>query len=154
MTTQTNYLERQPAYRAGHVPNMRQSDRITRSVETAAGIAFGLAVGRGDTDSARGAKLAGTLEDFLGVSILDVTQDIDNADKYAQYGGMSILTKGEIIVVVTGAPTTEDNVYFNATTGTFNASSGTGPILGARWMENSDNGLGRVFLPGYAQVQS
>jgi|SRR4051812_20811416 hypothetical protein len=154
MTTQTNYLERQPAYRAGHVPNMRQSDRITRSVEEVLGIGFGLAVGRGDTDSARGAKLAGTLEDFIGVSVLDVTQDVDNADKYARYGGISILTRGEIIVQVTGAPTTEDPVHFNATTGVFAASGGTGPVLGARWMENSDNGLGRVFLPGYAQPQS
>jgi hypothetical protein len=133
---------------------MRNSIRVTKSVEEVAGIGFGLAVGRGDTDSEGGAKLAGTLEDFIGVSIRDVTQDIDNADKYARYGGISILESGPIVVQVTGAPTTEDPVHYSATTGIFAASGGTGPIVGARWEKNAEGGLGLVRLPNYKQVQS
>lgn len=154
MTTQTNYLERQPRWAAGHVPDMRQSTRVTKSVEEVLGIGFGLAVGRGDTDAERGAKLAGTLEDFIGVSMRDPTQDIDNADKYGRYGGISVITSGPIVVVVTGAPTTEDPVHFNATTGVFASSGGTGPVLGARWERNSEGGLGLVVLPNYKQPQS
>lgn len=155
MAIQSSYSERQPAFVAGFQVNMRPDDVITRSVETSAGIPFGVAVSRG-TDTARGAKIGGALADFLGVSVRDVTLvplagGGTTVDTYPQYAGMAIHTRGEIIVQVTGTPVPGDPVHFNASTGVFASSGGSGPILGAEWMETSANGLGRLYLSGYSQ---
>jgi hypothetical protein len=149
MTTQTSYLERQPKAFAGQVASMREYDSITRSCETAAGIGFGLAVGRGSAD--HGCVIGGALNIFLGATIRDVTLMSSQSDKYAQYQNVGILAMGDIWVQVTGTPGPGDPVHFNASTGVFAASAGSGPILGARWIETSENGLGRVYLPGYRQ---
>lgn len=152
MTTQTSYLERQPKGFAGQVASMRDYDSYTRTCETSAGIGFGLAVGRGSND--HGAVIGGTLPLFLGATIRDITLMGSQSDKYAQYQNMGILKYGEIWVQVTGTPGPGDPVHYNATTGVFAASGGTGPVLGARWMETSENGLGRVYLPAYAPAAS
>jgi hypothetical protein len=149
MTTQTSYLERQPKAFAGQVASMREYDSITRSCETAAGIGFGLAVGRGSAD--HGCVIGGALNIFLGATIRDVTLMSSQSDKYAQYQNVGILSMGDIWVQVTGTPGPGDPVHFNASTGVFASSGGSGPILGARWIETSENGLGRVYLPGYRQ---
>lgn len=144
---QTAYNERQPHAVAGMVANMRNWDAITRTCEEADGIGFGLAVGRGDDDAATKAKLGGTLPDFLGVSKRDITIDAESAtDEYAENQNMGILTEGEIWVQVSGTPGPDDPVHFNATTGVFAGSGGSGPVVGARWMEVSANGLGRLHL--------
>jgi hypothetical protein len=150
MTTQTNYLERQAKAVAGMVASMRAWDAITRTCETAAGIGFGLAVGRGSAD--HGAILGGALGLFRGATIKDVTLMGSQSDKYVQYQNMSILTEGEIWVQVTGTPGPGDPVHYSATTGIFASSGGSGPVLGARWMELSDAGLGRLYLSGNGQV--
>lgn len=148
---QENYSERMPAAKAGHVANERDWDGITRSAE--AEIGFGLAVGRGDTDPSRGVKLAGALPDFLGVSVRDITLAASaNPDVYTETVNVGILTKGEIWVQVSGTPGPDHPVHYNATTGVFAGSGGTGPIRGARWMEVSANGLGRVYLSGDGQA--
>jgi hypothetical protein len=150
MTTQTNYLERQAKAFAGQVASMRAYDSITRSCETAAGIGFGLAVGRGAAD--HGAILGGALGLFRGATIRDVTLMGSQSDKYVQYQNMGILTEGEIWVQVTGTPGPGDPVHYNAGTGVFAASGGSGPVLGARWMETSESGLGKLYLSGYGQA--
>lgn len=150
MTTQTSYLERQPRAVAGMVASMRSRDAITRSAETAAGIGFGLAVGRGSAD--HGCILGGALGLFRGVSMKDVTLMGSQSDKYVQYQNVAIFTEGEIFVQVTGTPGPGDPVHYNATTGVFAASGGSGPVVGARWMETSDAGLGLLYLSGNGQV--
>jgi hypothetical protein len=150
MTTQTSYLERQPKAFAGQVASMRSSDAITRSCETAAGIGFGLAVGRGSGD--HGVILGGALGLFRGATIRDVTLMGSQSDKYVQYQNVAVLTEGEIFVQVTGTPGPGDPVHFNAGTGVFAASGGTGPVVGARWMEASENGIGKLYLSGNGQV--
>lgn len=150
MTTQTEYLERQKKAVAGMVASMRSWDGITRSCETVAGLGFGLAVGRGAAD--HGCILGGALGLFRGATIRDVTLMGSQLDKYVQYQNVGILTQGEIWVQVTGTPGPGDPVHYSATTGIFAASGGSGPVIGARWMELSDAGLGRVYLSGNGQV--
>lgn len=150
MTTQTSYLERQPKYVAGMVASMRSWDGLTRSCETVAGIGFGLAVGRGSAD--HGCILGGALGLFRGVSMKDVTLMGSQSDKYAQYQNVGIFTEGEIVVQVTGTPGPGDPVHYNASTGVFASSGGSGPVIGARWMELSEGGLGRLYLSGNGQV--
>jgi hypothetical protein len=150
MTTQTNYLERQAKAVAGMRGSMRAWDAITRSCETAAGIGFGLAVGRGSDD--HGCVLGGALGLFRGASVKDVTLMGSQADKYAQYQNVGIQTEGEIWVQVTGTPGPGDPVHYNASTGVFASSGGSGPVVGARWMETSENGLGLLYLSGNGQV--
>ena len=145
---QATYNERMPVAVAGLIADMRNWDGISRTCETAAGIGFGLACGRGDTDPATGAKLAGALGDFLGVSHRDITLEASvTPDEYAQYNEMGILTTGTIWAQVTGTPGPDDPVHYNATTGVFAASGGTGPVLGARWMTNTvTNTVGSLSL--------
>lgn len=150
MVTQTNYLERQAKAVAGMVASMRAWDAITRSCETAAGIGFGLAVGRGSAD--HGCILGGALGLFRGATMKDITLMGSQSDKYAQYQNVGILTEGEIWVQVTGTPGPGDPVHYSATTGIFAASGGSGPVIGARWMELSEAGLGRLYLSGNGQV--
>jgi hypothetical protein len=154
MTTQTTYSERMSPWVAGFDPNMRNGDRITLNVETAAGIGFGLAVGRGTVDLGKGGVVGGALATFRGATVRDITQIVDgvNLDKYPQYNGMTVKVSGPLIVQVSGAPGPADPVHYNATTGVFAASGGSGPIVGARWMEASANGLGHVYLPAHGQV--
>jgi hypothetical protein len=154
MTTQTTYSERMPATVAGFDPDMRGGDRITLSCETAAGIGFGLAVGRGVSDAAKGAVIGGALATFRGATVRDITQIVDgtNLDKYPQYAGMTVKVSGVLDVQVSGAPGPTDPVHYNATTGVFASSGGSGPIVGARWLKTSANGIGRVYLPAAGQV--
>jgi hypothetical protein len=153
MAVQTSYRETQRIATAGMVANERDWDGITRLVETPAGIAFGLAVGRGASDN--GAVLGGALPTFLGVSFKDVTlvrSATADVDKFVLKENIGIFTKGEIWVVVTGTPGPANPVHYNATTGVFSASGGSGPVRGARWAETAHDGLCRLFLSGDGQA--
>jgi len=137
---QSTYSERMPIAVAGLLADMRDWDGISRNVETAAGIGFGLAVSRG-TDTEGGAVLGGTVTGFLGVSQRDVTLEANaTPDEYQQNTEMGILTAGTIWVEVTGTPDPTDPVHFNATTGVFAASGGSGPVLGARFVSTTITG--------------
>jgi hypothetical protein len=130
---QTSYSETIRPAVAGMVANQRTYDAITRTCEVEAGIGFGLAVAQGTADAEKGCVLGGALPIFLGVSMKDVTTDSDPVDEYSEHDNVAILTQGEIWVQVTGTPTPASAVHYNATTGVFATSGGTGPILGARW---------------------
>lgn len=88
----------------GMVATGETSNRITRSVEDAAGIAFGRPVYRGAGD--RGATATvGTLATFLGWTIATtaigkIAGQAD--DTYLQYDNAAIMAGGAIIVQCTG----------------------------------------------------
>lgn len=123
----------------------------TRTVETSAGIGFGLAVSQGTNDN--GCILGGS--NFVGISRADPTllrtdQVSDTVDKYLQYDNAGILTMGDIWVVAQNAVTAGEAVYYSTSTGQLGHSGGT-VIEDARWMTTTAAGqLGVVRLGNIA----
>ena len=104
---QTTYATTLANGYAGMIANGETSNRITRSNEDSAGIGFGLPVYRGSGDHGCTATV-GTLATFLGWSIATSAQGYTataDADEYAQYDNVAILTSGAIYVAVKGAVT-------------------------------------------------
>lgn len=104
---QTTYGEAVPKGYAGMVANGETSNRITRTCETAAGVAFGQPVYRGTGDHGCTATI-GTLATFLGWTIAHHGQALiagQDADEYQQYDNVAIMTLGAIYVNVKGAVT-------------------------------------------------
>lgn len=147
---QSTYGTTQPAAVAGMWANMTNWDADTRICETAAGIGFGLACGQGSAD--KGAVLGGALALFVGVSVKDITLVHDTADEYQQNDNMSVATEGDIWVQTSVATSPTADVHYDATTGVFATSGGSGPIVGARWMATRDAGLGLLRLSGHLPV--
>lgn len=145
---QSTYPTRMNPATPGMPADMRNWDSITRICETAAGIVFGVAVGRGDDDPEKNAKVAGALPDFLGVSFRDVTLDHAAAtlDKYAETENMGICTRGSVWVRVSGSPGPDSPVHYDASTGIFAASAGSGPVRGARYMTETVTVAGSITV--------
>jgi hypothetical protein len=104
---QTTYTDTVTKGYPGMVANGETSNRITRTMESAAGVAFGQPVYRGSGD--HGCVITvGTLATFLGWTIATHGQGLiagATADTYAQYDNVPILTLGAIYVNVKGAVT-------------------------------------------------
>lgn len=104
---QTSYTETIAKAYAGMVANGETSNRITRTCETAAGVAFGQPVWRGSGDHGC-VTTVGTLATFYGWVIASAGQAIvagQDADEYQQYDNVPIMTLGAIYVPVKGAVT-------------------------------------------------
>lgn len=89
----------------GQVANGETSNRISRTVETAAGIGFGVPVYRGTNDHGV-TSTVGTAATFVGFTIADHGVPIvsgGTADTVPQYGTIAILTQGVMWVTATGA---------------------------------------------------
>lgn len=104
---QTTYTDTVTKGYPGMVANGETSNRITRTMESAAGVAFGQPVYRGTGD--HGCVITvGTLATFLGWTIATHGQGLiagATADTYAQYDNVPIMTLGAIYVNVKGAVT-------------------------------------------------
>lgn len=104
-TLQSTYTDDLAVAYAGMVANGETSNRITRTVETSAGIGFGRPVYRGSGDHGC-TSTVGTLATFLGWTIATSAQAPvagQDADEYQQYDNAAILTSGAIYVLVTGS---------------------------------------------------
>lgn len=150
MAVQTSYAERMNPAVAGMPANMRNFDAITRTAD--GGIAFGVAVSRDADDPENKCAQGGALADFLGITYKDITLEVSQSDAFVDGNNVGIMTSGEVWVSVTGVPGPNDPVHYDATTGVFKSSGGNGPILGARWMGETENGLCRLKLPDYGQA--
>ena len=148
MTTQTTYSERMAPPAPGTVAGEFSVARSTTGIcETASpGIPFGRAVSQGAL-SDQGVIIGGSLAGFRGVSIRDITLrgDLAVVDAYLPPNSVGVLEDGDIWVEPTVAVNAHDPVWFNATTGTFNKSTGVGPIPGAYWKTSCGIG-GRAIL--------
>lgn len=148
---QNTYAERIAKGSIGSAANETNWDADTRIVETVAGIGFGLAVGQGTND--KGAVIGGTLANFVGVSMRDITLVNATPDTYARYQNMAVMTEGDIWVAPTVAVSPTDPVHYDAATGKFATSGGSGPIAGARWMTSADANQPAVLrLSGHLPV--
>lgn len=107
ITIQSTYADDYAKGYPGMLANGETSNRISRTVEDAAGIGFGVPVYRGSGDHGCTATV-GTLASFYGWAIADVgivpTVGGD-VDEYPQYSTAGILTSGAIYITVTGAVT-------------------------------------------------
>lgn len=100
---QSNFTETVAKAYAGMVANGETSNRISRTVEDAAGIAFGKPVYRGSGDHGCTGTV-GTLATFLGWAIAtSALAPSTDADEYQQYDNAAIMTGGAIYVPVKGA---------------------------------------------------
>lgn len=104
---QTSYTETVPAGFAGMVADGSTSNRISRTIEDAGGIAFGVPASRGALDhgcTATTTTAAAILGFTIATSALALTAG-GTADKYPQYANVAIMTGGAIYVAVKGAVT-------------------------------------------------
>jgi hypothetical protein len=146
MSVQTTYLDNIPVAVAGQIANMVPATLISRNVEDAAGIGFGLAVAQGTEDY--GCKAFGSGDTaILGITVRDRSLDANTPDEYADGDTARIMTKGCIWVTASVAVDAGDPVYVIPATGAFaktNASSAV-QIAGARW-DTSTTGAGLAIV--------
>ena len=144
-TYQTTYNTAPAIGLHGQVANAELSNRISRTVETAA-IAFGAPVQRGTADHV---VVALTDGDFLGIAILNpaVPGNVATADTPDQYPvgfTAAILTKGQMYVTAGGAVEQGNAVHYNPTTGRYVDTEvvGTtvGPLTGVVFDTSGSNG--------------
>ena len=109
---------------AGSIATTENRDIKSRTVEDAAGIAFGLAVAQGANDKGIRAVKAGDTK-FVGITALDLSSRDDG--KFLQYESAQILKKGVIWVEVTEAVKAGDDVAVDLATGKFNKSGAKYP---------------------------
>lgn len=102
---QTTYTGTVTKAYAGMVANGETSNRISRTVEDAAGVAFGKPVYRGTGDHGCTGTV-GTLATMLGFTIATSALGLlpgADADEYQQYDTANVMTGGAIYVNVTAA---------------------------------------------------
>ncbi|QQM29302.1 hypothetical protein JET14_13295 [Martelella lutilitoris] len=145
MAIQTNYADNIDAGRVGAIVNTEPSTLISRTVEDAAGIAFGLPVAQGSEDNGITATLTGVTE-LVGITVRERSVNPATPDKFAQYESARLMRKGVIWVTVTdaGGVAAGDAVWLNLANGTYsNADVGSGGglrLAGSRWETSAANG--------------
>jgi len=154
---QTSYAPQQRAGIVGMLVNQVPHTVRSMTVETAAGIGFGLAVSQGSRDG--GCILAGSA--FVGLSVRDVTlglapvdplSDTPNTlDTYGVYTEAAIMTRGDMWVAPQGAVAAGNSVYYNTTTGKLSAS-GSGNGASGSIVFTSLNGEAYTFKASGATV--
>lgn len=109
---------------AGSIATTENRDIKSRTVEDAAGIAFGLAVAQGANDKGIRAVKAGDTK-FVGITALDLSNRDDG--KFLQCESARILKKGVIWAEVTEDVKAGDDVAVDLATGKFNKSGAKYP---------------------------
>ncbi len=141
MAVQTTYST-MTAARAGQIADMQESyNAFSRTVATAAGIAFGAPVQRGASDGLAKAIGDGSATTFLGVAMRTQSRDANNPDKFAEYEDVRILDKGVIWVTVGANVAQGDAVYFVTATGVWtNSATSATSVANAVWDSTATSG--------------
>ena len=148
---QTTYSDTiAPAY-AGMIANGETSNRISRTVEDSAGIAFGKAVYRGSGDHGVTATV-GTLATFMGWTVATSALGYvagQDADEYQQYDTATLITSGAIYITVTG--TVADGAAITVGTGAgvadgYGSTAADATHIATGWIADQTvtNGLCRI----------
>ena len=128
-TYQTTYNDAPPKGVHGQVANAELSNRISRTIETAA-VPFGAPVQRGAADHG---AVAFTTGDFLGLAILNpaVPGNVATAstpDQYPVGFTAAILTKGQMYVTAGETVVQGDDVHYVTATGKYVTTAGAGIV--------------------------
>jgi hypothetical protein len=136
---------------AGAIVNEEPTRLISRTIEDAAGVGFGIGVIQGVND--KGCKVgAYTTEGaMLGVTVRqrNVSPNVLNGSGYAQYDSVRIMRSGVIWVEVTNAVVAGDPAKMDAT-GKFGKGTGTGDVPHARFdtSQSTVGGLAQLRIDG------
>lgn len=112
VTIQSTYSTSIPAGFAGMLANGETQNRISRTIEDAAGIAFGKAAFRGTGD--HGVTATPAAATFMGIVIADAGQVPgvgETADTVPQYGTVGLLNEGCIFVSAAVAVADGEQAY-------------------------------------------
>jgi hypothetical protein len=134
-TVQSTYSDNIAAGYAGAIANQEHKVLISRTVEDAAGIGFGLAVMQGTEDKG---CVIGDGTDFLGVTVREQDTDPADPDVFAQYDSARIATKGVIWIANSGGVSAGDPVSLLPA-----GALGTGgsvEVANARWDTTAADG--------------
>jgi hypothetical protein len=134
-TIQSTYADNIGSGYAGGIVNTEPKTLISRTVEGASGLAFGLAVMQGTNDKG---VVVSDGSAFLGVTVREASVDPSTPSKFAQYEEARIMTKGVIWVANSGGVSAGDPVVSLA-----DGALGTGssPLVdGARWETTAEDG--------------
>lgn len=141
ITLQSTYSESYAKGFPGMVANGEKSNRISRTVEDAAGIAFGKATFRGTGDhGVTGTPAVGT---FMGVTIADrgVVPAVigGDVDEYSQYATAGLLIEG-CIYVTAGEDVTDGAAAYVTAGGAFVDTAGANTAIPAVFDETVASG--------------
>lgn len=127
-TYQTTYGNAPQKGLHGQIASEEKSNKISRTVENAAGIKFGQPVQRGLADHGVAPYAAGGK--FLGIAVLTPTvlPGATQVDGYAQFVTGAFLTSGQMYVRAGGTVADGDAVYYNPTTNAYVNAAGTGIV--------------------------
>lgn len=112
MPLQSTFGATIPTGYPGMIANAEVQNRITRTIEDAAGIGFGKAAFRGAGD--HGITATPTAGKLMGITIVDhgqVRRTGQTADTYAQNDNVPLLQRGTICVLASAAVADDDQVY-------------------------------------------
>lgn len=129
----------------GMVADLGTAEIISRTVETAGGIAFGVPVVQGTDDRECDSDVS-SATDILGITVRSQSTDPASADEYPVGDTAALLRKGVIWVTVTdaGGVAAGDPVWLKLADGTFSnadvGSSGGLKLAGCRWESTAANG--------------
>jgi hypothetical protein len=128
---------------AGAIASMEGERLISRTLQDAAGLTFGLAVEAGTEENT---CITGNAGPFLGVSVMDrgVTAEFPNG--YAQYASVRIMTQGVVWVEVEEAVNQKDLVKYNPATKKWGKTTGTNFGVARFESKTSAAGIAKLSL--------
>ncbi|AEH79087.1 hypothetical protein CN233_31980 [Sinorhizobium meliloti] len=124
-TYQTTYGAAPAKGLAGQIASEEKCNKVSRTVETAAGIKFGAPAQRGAGN--HGVAILST-GDFLGLAVLNpaVPPSASNPDAYPQYFTGAFMTMGTMYVTAGATVAAGDPVYYVTATGRYTNTGNTG----------------------------
>jgi len=141
MATQNTYSDSMAAAFVGMVANTEPNNLISRTVETSAGIGFGVPVQQGTADNECKVMAAGATE-CVGITVRDQST---TADTFAEGDSALLIRQGVIWATVTdaGGVVAGDPVWVKLADGTFSnadvGSDGSIKLAGCRWDSTAAN---------------
>lgn len=156
MSAQTSYSINQRKAFAGMLATLHNHDIISRSIETAAGADFGIAVSRG-TEKDKQAVIGGATG-FLGITVRSLERENASNDtvKYSETETAGILREGYVYAVCPSGCNPGDPVNYVNATGILDsgaAIAGETNLTGAIWDTTAVSGeLAIIRLAGIQTV--